>query len=239
MTARGSLLAVALLLVPVLAGAQTSAPAGGADDKLEREKEKVERKAEREADKAEREKAKVERKAEREADKAEREADREKGKAEGKVDRAAATTKDAWLTSKTKIALLADERVSGSRINIGTANGVVTLRGKVSTADEKKAAEEVTKSVDGVASVKNELQVVPEAARKAVDAKDDELARAVKARLGRDQRLKGAGIDVRADGGVVTLSGEVPDVRTSARASEVARSVPGVKAVKNELRDKS
>ena len=35
--------------------------------------------------------------------------------------------------------------------------------------------------------------------------------------------------------GVVTLRGEVKSIGTSARASEVARSVPGVRYVKNDL----
>jgi len=34
---------------------------------------------------------------------------------------------------------------------------------------------------------------------------------------------------------VVTLTGEVPSIVASAKASEMARNVPGVKSVKNEL----
>jgi osmotically-inducible protein OsmY len=34
---------------------------------------------------------------------------------------------------------------------------------------------------------------------------------------------------------VATLTGEVPSIMVSAKASEVARSVAGVKSVKNEL----
>jgi osmotically-inducible protein OsmY len=34
---------------------------------------------------------------------------------------------------------------------------------------------------------------------------------------------------------VVTLTGEVPTITASARASEMARGVPGVKSVRNEL----
>ena len=40
---------------------------------------------------------------------------------------------------------------------------------------------------------------------------------------------------MRTDAGVVTLSGSVPSINASAKASEMARAVPGVKAVKNEL----
>jgi osmotically-inducible protein OsmY len=44
---------------------------------------------------------------------------------------------------------------------------------------------------------------------------------------------------VRVDNGIVTLMGDVKDIGASARASEVARSVPGVRSVKNELKEKS
>jgi osmotically-inducible protein OsmY len=42
-------------------------------------------------------------------------------------------------------------------------------------------------------------------------------------------------VDVRSDAGVVTLTGEVPNINASAKASEMARAVTGVRSVKNEL----
>jgi hyperosmotically inducible periplasmic protein len=47
--------------------------------------------------------------------------------------------------------------------------------------------------------------------------------------------MEEATADVRTDGGVVTLTGEVPSITAAAKASEMARNVPGVKSVKNEL----
>jgi hyperosmotically inducible protein len=148
-------------------------------------------------------------------------------------------TKDSWITAKTKIALYADDRVPGMDINVETQKGAVTLRGKVASADQKRAAEEVTKTVDGVTSVRNDLQVVSAAERKAVNAEDKDLKSAVQRRIKQDARLKGADIDVRVDAGVVTLTGDVKDLGARARASEVARAVPGVRSVKNELQEKS
>jgi hyperosmotically inducible periplasmic protein len=140
---------------------------------------------------------------------------------------------DSWLTSKTKIALFSDDRVKGSQVKVETKDGVVHLRGKVDSADAKAAAESVAKGIDGVKSVKNDLQVVSPGARKAVDAKDADIAKAVESRLSRESDLKK--IDVRADSGVVTLTGAVPTINASAKASEMARGVPGVRSVKNEL----
>ena len=140
---------------------------------------------------------------------------------------------DSWLTSKTKIALFSDDRVKGSQVKVETKDGVVYLRGKVDSAEAKAAAESVAKGIDGVKSVKNDLQVVPPGARKAVDAKDGDIAKAVETRVKRESDLKK--VDVRADSGVVTLTGEVPTITSSAKASEMARGVNGVRSVKNEL----
>jgi hyperosmotically inducible protein len=140
---------------------------------------------------------------------------------------------DSWLTSKTKIALFADDRVKGSEVKVETKDGVVYLRGKVDSAEAKAAADSVAKGIDGVKSVKNDLQVVSPGARKAVDAKDADIAKAVETRVKRESDLKK--VDVRADSGVVTLTGEVPTITASAKASEMARGVSGVRSVKNEL----
>jgi osmotically-inducible protein OsmY len=181
---------------------------------------------------------KAEKKAERAADKVESKTERAVDKAETKIEQAKGATKDTWITAKAKIALYADDRVSGSSVHVDTRNGVVNLRGKVATEDEKKAAEEVAKGIEGATSVKNQLQVVASAQRKAVDAKDDDITKSVKTRLKKEARLKGSSIDVRADKGVVTLTGEVKDLGARVRASEVARGAPGVRSVKNELKEK-
>lgn len=140
---------------------------------------------------------------------------------------------DTWITSKTKIALFADSRVSGTSVNVETQKGTVFLRGKVDNDAAKGAAEEIAKGIDGVKSVKNELQVVAPSDKKMVEAKDDDLTKQVKARLNNDARLKK--VDVRVDNGVVTLQGKVANIADSARASQLARGIPGVRAVKNDV----
>lgn len=140
---------------------------------------------------------------------------------------------DSWVTSKTKISLFADERVKGTQVSVDTAKGVVHLRGKVDSAEAKSAAGDIAKAIEGVKSVKNDLQVVAPTARKAVDASDSDIAKAVETRLSKDTQLKK--VDVRTDAGVVTLTGQVPTISASAKASEMARGVPGVRSVKNEL----
>ncbi len=159
--------------------------------------------------------------------------DQMKDKAKSATEGAKTVVSDSWITSKTKIALFADERVKGTQVSVDTQKGVVHLRGKVDSDEAKTAAAEVAQNVEGVQSVKNDLQVVAPAARKAVSASDKDIAKAVETRMHRDTQLKS--VDVRSDAGVVTLTGEVPTIVASARASEMARGVAGVKSVKNEL----
>ena len=143
--------------------------------------------------------------------------------------------KDSWVTSKTKMKLVADKRTKARQIKVETQSGVVTLRGKVASAEERAAAEEITKGVDGVTSVRNTLEIVPDMKRKAADTKDDEIAKSIRDRMAADEQLKSTTISVRADNGMVTLMGTVPTVKVKDRAAELARKTPGVRAVRNEL----
>jgi hyperosmotically inducible protein len=160
-------------------------------------------------------------------------ADKAKEQAQTTTQEAKTMVTDSWVTSKTKISLFADERVKGTQVSVDTTKGVVHLRGKVDSAEAKSAAGDIAKGIVGVKSVKNDLQVVAPTARKAVDANDKDIAKAVESRMSKDANLKK--VDVRTDGGVVTLTGEVPSIMVAAKASEQARMVPGVKSVKNEL----
>lgn len=69
---------------------------------------------------------------------------------------------DSWLWFKTKAALMAEDDLRDSTINVDAVNDVITLRGTVETAAERSAAEKVAKGIEGVKSVKNELKVAPE-----------------------------------------------------------------------------
>jgi osmotically-inducible protein OsmY len=142
---------------------------------------------------------------------------------------------DSWLTAKTKIALAADARVKGRQIEVETTEGRVILRGKVDSDEAKRAAEGITAGLDGVKTVKNELQIVAPSTRDAVQEKDEAITVRVKEHFAKDAHLKNAAIDVQTNARVVSLTGEVRDIVTSANASWTARQVPGVKSVKNDL----
>ncbi len=67
---------------------------------------------------------------------------------------------DAAIKTKVKAKLAADVRLSTlTNIEVNSTNGVVTLAGMVHNPDERRLAETVARSVEGVVKVNNELQV--------------------------------------------------------------------------------
>lgn len=143
---------------------------------------------------------------------------------------------DLWITSAVKMRLVAAEDVPAMDINVDTGDGVVTLFGIVSTEDAKMAAETEVRKVGGVKEVRNELQVVPEARREIVEARDDEIEREVKQALKDEKGLDSSEIRVEVENRVVRLSGKTDSHTDRLAAAFVARSVAGVRSVQNDLR---
>ncbi len=140
---------------------------------------------------------------------------------------------DIWITSAVRMSLIADGNVPGFEIDLDSWDGVVTLFGIVNSQDAKSAAEADALKVSGVKRVVNELQVVPSAKQQAVNASDDELQRTVRKALD-EHEFRDAGLEVR--NGVARLTGTVPTGARNLEAAVVARSVPGVRAVQDDLR---
>ena len=140
--------------------------------------------------------------------------DKMEQKAKGAAQDAKSGISDSWLTAKTKIALFGDDRIKGRQVSVETVNGVVSLRGKVDSDTAKAAAASVAQAVDGVKSVRNDLEVVSPGDRKVVDTSDKDITRQVEGRLAKDAELKK--VDVRTDGGAVILTGAVSSIEASA-----------------------
>jgi hyperosmotically inducible protein len=152
------------------------------------------------------------------------------------VPAASAAVSDAWITTKTKLALMTSKDVSATAINVDTVDGVVTLHGKVTSTDEKARAESEAKKIDGVREVRNLLQVVPAQQQKVVKASDDEIDNRVKKALKDDASLKDSSIAVQSvHDGVVLLGGKANTIGDHLRAVEIARGVPGVRKVETEI----
>jgi hyperosmotically inducible periplasmic protein len=144
---------------------------------------------------------------------------------------------DAWITTKARIALLTTDGAGRTAVKVDTEHGQVTLHGKVSSQAAKDKAEEAVRGVDGVKSVRNLLQIVPETRRDAVKASDADVKKSVEAALKTDKSLEG--INVKSvDDGVVLLDGSTETLEQKLRAIETAYDCAGVWRVASEIETK-
>jgi osmotically-inducible protein OsmY len=142
---------------------------------------------------------------------------------------------DAWITTKAKVAIMADPGISPARVNVDTHNGEVTLFGSVASEDDRMRAGGEVQKLDGVKRVMNELQVVPDVAADRVEEADDALSEAVRKRFGERESLSDSDIDVATENGVVRLTGTVQSQRDRVTALTLARNTRGVRAIIDSL----
>ena len=151
---------------------------------------------------------------------------------------ARADVNDAWITTKTKIALLTSEGFSVNGVNVDTMNGNVTIHGKVETAADRTKAEQTVRTVSGVKTVKNLLQVVPSDLKDVVAAKDSDIKDRVEESLKADAKMEDVKV-ASVNKGVVLLSGKTADLNQKLRAIENAYTVTGVRRVASEIQTTS
>ena len=126
-------------------------------------------------------------------------------------------------------ALKWDVLVPHDRITLTVFNHFITLEGEVERHFQKVAAEQAVTHLTGVLGVDNKITVKPKVVPVEVKAK-------IEAALKRDASLEAEKINVKVDGGKVTLSGKV---RSWAEADDVeiaAWAAPGVSNVVSELK---
>jgi len=152
---------------------------------------------------------------------------------------APSAARDAWITTASKVRLIANSQTPARDINVDTLGGVVTLFGTVPTEASRRAAEMEVKKVDGVKSVENDLQVVPQVSAAAVEHRDDRLKDAVEKRLKAREELADASIDVEVANGVARLTGTVRSQSDRLTALTVTRATDGITSVVGDLTVKS
>jgi hypothetical protein len=66
---------------------------------------------------------------------------------------------DSWITTKVKAALVEDQLVKATEVNVETFKGTVQLSGFVSSNAAMDQAMYVARGIEGVTSVKNDMRV--------------------------------------------------------------------------------
>jgi hyperosmotically inducible protein len=118
--------------------------------------------------------------------------------------------------------------------------GVVTLTGTVVSESDKAQAESLAKSAAGGQVVANEIAVRPPGDESAAKTVDSDLDKAVEKNLDAAlvKRKLDKGVKYSVKNGVVTLTGEVNSAGRRSQIEQIAKGVPNVKQVVNELQVK-
>lgn len=66
---------------------------------------------------------------------------------------------DAVITARVKAALIKDETVKATEVNVETFKGAVQLSGFVASQAAANKAVEITRGISGVKSVKNDMRI--------------------------------------------------------------------------------
>ncbi len=145
-----------------------------------------------------------------------------------------ATVDDTVITAKVKNKLMNEHNLKKSDISVTTTNGVVTLDGSASSNKAKSAAESVTKTVDGVKSVDNNLKT-PHSSTTVTKTKrvmsDSWITTKVKSVILADSVSKGIDVSVKTLHGVVVLKGSLPNQDAIDHVKDIAAKVDSVKSV--------
>jgi len=152
-----------------------------------------------------------------------------------KADQAPSSMRDRWITTDTKMRLMANTATPAFDINVDTRGGVVTLFGMVDSARARDQAAAEAHKVSGVRQVVNDIQVVPPSRAKQVAANDEQIEHSIKERIGSEAALKGSNVHVEVKAGVARLKGTVQSRSDQVMALTVARATPGVQRVIDEL----
>ncbi len=142
---------------------------------------------------------------------------------------------DSVITSSVKSALLADADIKSFDFKVETRKGEVLLSGFVDNQAQVDRATAVTRAVSGVKGIQNNvvLKAGPTSVGKKVDA--GIITSKVKAELLADPLVKSFDIKVVTRDDEVLLTGFVDNQAQIDRAMEVARTVEGVRLVRNEM----
>jgi hyperosmotically inducible protein len=148
----------------------------------------------------------------------------------------AASIPDAWITAKTKIALLTKDHFKTDAIHVDTVNGRITLYGAVNSDSQKKHAGDLARAIAGAKGVRNLVQIVAASDEDAVTEADDQIKESVEGALKADASLEGSDVSVKSvDNGAVLLSGTAKTLSAHLSAVQDANSVPGVRKVASEI----
>ncbi len=133
---------------------------------------------------------------------------------------------------------LSQSNLGGIHVSQDRDKGVMTLTGTVPSQDQKMQAETIAKQTAPTYTIADEIGVVPpnDSGVKAANSDtDDAIEDNIKAEVKRHRNLNDQSISVKSKNGAVILSGSVKTEAQKREADELAKKVPNVQQVVNEI----
>ncbi|MBW4026577.1 BON domain-containing protein [Acidipila rosea] len=134
---------------------------------------------------------------------------------------------------------LSSNQLSDVSVSQDQEKGIITLTGNVQTDQQKSQAETLARQSAPDYTIANEIGVRPPAAASqasAVDSKlDDGIEDNFKAAIKGNKALNDQSIDCKAKNGTLVLSGSVKTEAQKKEAEKLAKKVPNVQQVVNEI----
>ena len=122
--------------------------------------------------------------------------------------------------------------IDAAQIGVAVERGVVTLTGHVATYAEKATAEDVVWRVKGVRGIAQEIEVRPLGVN---ETADDEIAQRTLDSLRWNTLIPHNAIQIKVQGGWVTLNGKVDWYYQRAAAEKAVSGLAGVKGFYNNI----
>jgi hyperosmotically inducible protein len=148
---------------------------------------------------------------------------------------------DAGITAQVKAAFALSKRISAYEIGVDTKDGVVTLTGQSPSEIDRELAGNVARDTTGVKQVDNQIRVEPglkpsdASLRESARVTDLEIHAYLRERLAASEFLSGNEINVSVKDRVVTLAGRTQTPQQRTGVGQLARSIPNVADVVNQL----
>ena len=145
---------------------------------------------------------------------------------------------DAWITMKLKTTLLFHKSVS-AMTEVGTKDGIVTLKGEADNQAQKDLTTEYARDIDGVKDVNNEMTVSKTTKKTrdiVVDKIDDaSITAQVKMSLLFHRSTSAVNTKVETNNGVVTLYGKASNAAEKDLVTKLVNDITGVTSVNNRM----
>jgi|KBSMisStaDraftv2_1062788.scaffolds.fasta_scaffold290866_1 hyperosmotically inducible protein len=145
------------------------------------------------------------------------------------------TIDDGVISTEVNAALVGDSLTQAHNIDVEVFKGRVQLNGFVGSNAERNQAIALSRKVNGVHTVDNNLLLRGEKRTAGESTDDAALTGKVKSALTADERTKAHEINIETNHSVVLLAGFVGNATSRNAAGDIARSITGVKKVDNQI----